>query len=105
MYTHINLTAPAGGHTAPDDDEANADGDIMPYDASDIDSAQLRGRYDARLLSENISGYQAEAQTSADDEEATSCRNANAKYVHGQKVSRFNLTPHVFTFTPTCRAD
>lgn len=71
-----------------DADLAIADSAQMPYDASDIDSAQLRGRYDARLLSENISGYRSEATA---DEEATSCRNANAKYVHGQKVRRLNL--------------
>lgn len=60
------------------------DGDIIPYDAPDIDSEQLRGRYDARQLSENISGY----RYSAADEEATSCRNANVKYVHGQKARK-----------------
>lgn len=99
---HINPTAPTS-HGATDGDDADlANTDLMPYDASDIDSAQLRGRYDARLLSENISGYRSEVLATTADEEATSCRNSNAKYVHGQKVSRFTLI-RLGTYTHVCR--
>lgn len=56
--------------------------DIMPSDVYDIDTEQLQARYDPRVLSEDVSGYH-----STSNEDATSCRNSNVQYAHGQKVS------------------
>lgn len=50
---------------------------------SDIDKEQSQARYDPRLLSEDVSGY----HSVSGDVGASSCYNANVRYIHGQKVN------------------
>lgn len=49
---------------------------------SDMDKEQSQARYDPRLLSEDVSGYHSQSG----DIGASSCYNANVRYLHGQKV-------------------
>lgn len=47
-----------------------------------MDKEQSQARYDPRLLSEDVSGYHSQSG----DIGASSCYNANVRYLHGQKV-------------------
>lgn len=60
---------------------------------SDMDKEQSQARYDPRLLSEDASGYHSQAG----DAGASSCYNANVRYMHGQKV--FSLSIKDFDYS------
>ncbi|XP_037043358.1 uncharacterized protein LOC119079508 isoform X2 [Bradysia coprophila] len=49
-----------------------------------MDKEQSQARYDPRLLSEDVSGYHSQSGNIG----ASSCYNANVRYLHGQKISR-----------------